>query len=140
MQVFKVFFKLVFSYKKIILIYLGIFLGMVTILTKLQYSQNMSGFSEEKLNVGIVDNDKAEYTKSMMKFFESKHDIKIIEDDRDVILDELYWRSLDYVLVIPEGFSESLINKDIEDMELSNIKIPGYFDAEFFETDLSMYN
>lgn len=140
MQVFKTFFKLVLSYKKIILIYLGVFLGMVTILTKLQYSQRIGGFTEEKLTVGIVDNDNAEYTECLMKFFESKHDIKFIEDDRDVILDELYWRSLDYVLVIPKGFSESLIDKNIEDMELSTMKVPGYFDAEFFETDLSMYN
>ena len=129
MQVFKTFFKLIYSYRKIILIYFLVFLGMVTILTKLQYSKKEAGFNQERLRVGVIDNDKSEYTKGMMEYFKANHDMKYIEYDKEAILDELYWKSLDYVLVIPEGFTQTLENKT-DDIELSNMKVPGYFDSK----------
>ena len=140
MQVFKTFFKLIYSYKKTILIYFLVFLAMIVMLTKLQYSQNESGFQQQRLNIGVIDNDQSEYTKGMMEYFSVNHDMKLIEDDREAIVDELYWRTLDYILVIPKGFTDSLENGSLEAVELSSMKVPGYFEAEFFESDLKMYH
>ena len=57
--------------------------------------------------------------------------------DQDKITDALYWRRLDYVLVIPEGAGKTLAQGEIP--ELSCMKVPGYFDSAYFEAELQMY-
>ncbi len=141
MQVFRLFYKLLKANRKMIVIYFIVFIAMVVVLTKLQYSgEETKGFVADKLDIGIVDEDEGVYSKAIQEYFESKHNIRLIENDQEKIMDELYWLALDYVLVIPEGFSDSLINPDVETKELSNIKVPGSFSSSMFESELTMYN
>lgn len=141
MQVFNLFFKLLKANRGMIGVYFLVFIGMIVILTNIQTSKGeATGFTADRLAIGIIDEDNSVYSEAIKEYFGKEHDIREVEDDREALLDELYWKSLDYVLVIPKGFCESLVNPGIEDMELSNMKVPGYFDSEFFESELSMYH
>lgn len=51
-----------------------------------------------------------------------------------MIADALYWRKLDYVLVIPEGTDEVLSKGEVP--ELSCMKVPDCFDSAYFEAAL----
>jgi len=142
MQVFNLFFKLLKSNKGVIIMYFVIFLTVALVISE---SQSVDGnndqekMKEEIFTITIIDEDKEAFGKGLTEYFGEGNKIVEMEYDEDAILDKLYWRKLDYALVIPKGFEKSLLDEDIDDMELKCMKVPGYFDASFFESELSMY-
>ncbi len=142
MQVFNLFFKLLKSNKGVIIMYFAIFLTVALVISDAQSvdgNNDQEKMKEEILTITIIDEDKETFGKGLTKYFSEGNKILEMEYDEDAILDKLYWRKLDYALVIPKGFEKSLLDEDIEDMELKCMKVPGYFDAGFFESELSMY-
>lgn len=142
MQVFNLYFKLLKSNKWVIIMYFVIFLAVALVVSDAQSTDgnnNQETMKEEILTIAIVDEDKVTFGKGLREYFGKGNDIMEMEYDEDAILDKLYWRQLDYALVIPKGFEKSLLDENIEDMELKCMKVPGYFDASFFESELSMY-
>lgn len=139
MQVFKLYFKLLKSYKGVVILYFVIFMAVAVIMTKNLAADSNVSMKETKLDIMIVDEDKKTLGRALEEYFGSQHDLVEMEYDKEQITDALYWRKLDYVLVIPKGFEESILSDDIDDMELENMKVPGYYDAVFFESELSMY-
>lgn len=142
MQVFNLFFKLLKSNKGVIIMYFAIFLTVALVISDAQSvdgNNDQEKMKEEILTITIIDEDKKTFGKGLKEYFSEGNKILEMEYDEDAILDKLYWRKLDYALVIPEGFEKSLLDEDIEDMELKCMKVPGYFDASFFESELSMY-
>lgn len=139
MQVFKLYFKLLKSYKGVVILYFVIFMAVAVIMTKNLAADSNVSMKETKLDIMIVDEDKKTLGRALEEYFGSRHDLVEMEYDKEQITDALYWRKLDYVLVIPEGFEESILSDEIDDMELQNMKVPGYYDAVFFESELSMY-
>lgn len=142
MQVFKLYFKLLKSNKWVIIMYFAIFLAVALVISDAQSvdgNNNQEAMKEEILTITIIDEDKESFGDALKEYFSNGNDIVDMEYDEQKILDELYWRKLDYALVIPKGFEESLLDENVEDMELKCMKVPGYFDANFFESELSLY-
>ena len=139
MQVFKLYFKRLKSYKGEVILYFVIFMAVAVIMTKNLAADSNVSMKETKLDIMIVDEDKKTLGGALEEYFGSRHDLVEMEYDKEQITDALYWRKLDYVLVIPKGFEESILSDEIDDMELQNMKVPGYYDAVFFESELSMY-
>ena len=142
MQVFNLFFKLLKSNKGVIIMYFAIFLTVALVISDAQSvdgNNDQEKMKEEILTITIIDEDKETFGKGLTKYFSEGNKILEMEYDEDTILDKLYWRKLDYALVIPKGFEKSLLDENIEDMKLKCMKVPGYFDASFFESELSMY-
>ena len=71
------------------------------------------------------------------EYFGTHNQVTEMKMDQDKIADALYWRKLDYVLVIPEGTDEVLSKGEMP--ELSCMKVPGCFDSAYFEAALQMY-
>lgn len=141
MQVFNLFFKLLKSNKGVIIMYFAIFLTVALVISDAQSSDGdkEKNMTETELTITIIDEDKETFGEGLTEYFSNGNKIVEMKYDKDAILDKLYWRKLDYALVIPKGFEKSLLNENIEDMELKCMKVPGYFDASFFESELSMY-
>ncbi|MGN0484962.1 MAG: ABC transporter permease [Lachnospiraceae bacterium] len=137
MQIFKTYFTIMKKYIGVISIYLGVFMAIAIILVQAQKSDENTSFSAEKLTIGIVDHDTGTMTESLKDYFGASHTFKKMKDNKKTIMEELYWRKTDYVLVIPKGFEESLSTKTPK--ELSCMKVPGYFEASYFESELDMY-
>lgn len=142
MQVFNLYFKLLKSNKGVIIMYFAIFLTVALVVSGMQSVDGGNGqeiMKETSLTITIIDEDQETFGKGLTEYFSNGNELIEMEYDEDAILDKLYWRKLDYALVIPKGFEKSLLDENIEDMELKCMKVPGYFDASFFESELSMY-
>lgn len=141
MQVFNLYFKLLKSNMGVIIMYFAIFLTVALVISDAQSSDSdkESNMAETELTITIIDEDQEAFGEGLTEYFSNGNEIVEMEYDEDAILDKLYWRKLDYALVIPNGFEKSLLDENIEDMELKCMKVPGYFDASFFESELSMY-
>lgn len=142
MQVFKLYFKLLKSNKGILIMYFAIFLTVALVISNAQSvdgNNNQEAMKEEILTITIIDEDQKLFGNGLKEYFSNGNDIVDMEYDEQKILDKLYWRKLDYALVIPKGFEESLLDEDVKDMTLKCMKVPGYFDANFFESELTLY-
>lgn len=139
MQVFNLYFKLLKRYKGILLMYFAIFLAVTFII-----SDNMSQSGEEavsatKLNVAVIDLDNRTLGDALKNYFGDRHHIVEMEYDEDAVLEELYWRKLSYVLLIPEGFEAAMLANNGERIELQSMKVPGTWDADYFQSELEFY-
>ena len=133
MQVFKTYFRVLNAYKGIIIMYFVIFAAVALVMTGNSNLVTNSEVSDEmtKLNIVIIDKDCRTLGTALRGYFGKTHEEKI--------LDELYWRKINYVLVIPEGMEDSLINESGKQMSFQSMKVPGMFEADYFEAELKLY-
>lgn len=140
MQVFKTYFKLLNHYKGIIIMYFAIFLTVALVMTEnMSVGSKQEEFEGTKLSVAVIDQDGTELGTVLKSYFSDSHDLIDMEYDEDSILNELYWRKVDYVLIIPKGFEKGLLDDDTEKTELQCMKVPGLFEAAYFESELYLY-
>lgn len=138
MQVFKVSLKILKKNLPSLLIYLIVFLVLSVIFSSVAKEQESeySDFETLKTSVAffqdestpLVEAFKDELSKSAI-FVETK-------DDYDAIMDALYFRSVSYVIRIPEGFTEKIMNG--EDVQLEKRTVAGSISNTY--TDLAINN
>ncbi|MBR1865948.1 MAG: ABC transporter permease [Lachnospiraceae bacterium] len=141
MQVFKNYFRILKSYKGVILMYFIVFLSVAIVMSinnNTSFSEGQS-FSATKLKLAIVDRDQQTLGRAVKRYFEGEHEFADVEEDENAILNELYWRQLDYVLVIPKGYEEGLLDADTSNSELECMKVPGNYTSSYFEAELQQY-
>ena len=137
MRVFKTYFLILNRYKGTVFLYFAVFLSLTLIMAKVNGADTEKAFEQKRLDVAIVDKDRGSFSEAVEEYFGSYNNITTMKYDEEKITDALYWKKLDYVLVIPDGFSKELENGKW--MDLSCMKVPGYFDSVYFESELQMY-
>ena len=137
MRVFKTYFLILNRYKGTVFLYFAVFLSLTLIMAKVNGADTEKAFEQKRLDVAIVDKDRGSFSEAVEEYFGSYNNITTMKYDEEKITDALYWKKLDYVLVIPDGFSKELENGKW--MALSCMKVPGYFDSVYFESELQMY-
>ncbi len=111
MPVFKLFFLLVKRNALSLIIYAGIFMVLLTLLTS-NGEQAKGAFKESKTSVGIVDLDKSDLSESLISYLESKHHVKVVEKDTERMAEELYYYIYEVIIEIPEGLEKSMLTGD----------------------------
>ena len=127
MRVFKTYFLILNRYKGTVFLYFAVFLSLTLIMAKVNGADTEKAFEQKRLDVAIVDKDRGSFSEAVEEYFGSYNNITTMKYDEEKITDALYWKKLDYVLVIPDGFSKELENGKW--MDLSCMKVPGYFDS-----------
>ena len=137
MRVFKSFFLILNRYKGTVFIFFAVFMSLSLIMAKVKGGGGEASFQQDSLDIAIVDQDDGVMADQIREYFGTHDQVTKRKMDQDKIADALYWRRLDYVLVIPEGAGDTLAKGEIP--ELSCMKVPGYFDSAYFEAELQMY-
>lgn len=106
MRVFKIFLKLVNKYKGLAIMYIGIML-IIYSMTISQFTKQKSQFEVYEADIAVIDHEQSDFSKHFKLFLLQDNREVIVEDDRDLIADKFYDGSLDYLVVIPENFSET---------------------------------
>lgn len=136
MQVFKTFMKIALKKLPAAMIYIGVFLGMTIAIVNL--NSDSDGFNDTKLNICVMDEDNSDASRALKSFIESKHDTIEVRNDEDSILDAIYYNTVNYVLVIKEGYSEKISQGGTEGLFLNYTK-PGSFSDTFINSTLERY-
>lgn len=137
MRVFKAYFMILNKYKGTVFIFFAVFMSISLIMAKVNGGGGTSSFKQDSLDIAIVDEDHGEFSGQLREYFGTHNQVTEMKMDQDKIADALYWRKLDYVLVIPKGTDEVISKGGMP--ELSCMKVPGYFDSAYFEAALQMY-
>lgn len=145
MQVFKTFFKISKKYVRFTIMYMVIFIGIMFGLSASGGDNTVESFKSTSLDVAIFDHDGSELSKGIYEYMASLHNIVDIDEDIDIFRDEMYNQSVDYILIIPKGFSDSIANGTLNEnnlkneLSLSNYKIHGSVTGQFVDLQINQF-
>jgi len=112
MQVFKVYFKVIYKNMIQIAIYLMVFLFFLIVLANTYNSPENTNYAEIKVNMAFINYDKdSKIVEGLKDYISSKANIVSIEDDVQKLQDALFFREVEYIVKVPEGFTGSLLNE-----------------------------
>ena len=110
MQLFNTYFKFIYRKKSLILTYVLIFSGLsIAMMVVQNKSGGAESYVQKKVDIAIVDRDQSAVSKALTKYLEGQNTRKKIKDDEDSFKNELYWRNVNYILVIPDGFEQDVM-------------------------------
>lgn len=138
MQIFKAFFKTARRYMPTVLIYFTIFSALAVLLTSTMTDEKDSGFRSVALTVGIIDEDHSDASCALAGYLDTMHNLIPLENKKEVLLDRLFYRSLDYILIIPAGF-EKRLSSNQTDALYQTLQIPGVYNSYFIDEQLDTY-
>jgi ABC-2 type transport system permease protein len=122
MIVFKTFFKLLAKNKWSFIINLVIFLGLSSIAVRNGSPEEQIKFKDFKLKLAVIDRDHSATSEEIKNYFGELHLLTELEDNPEVFQDELYFSSVQEIIIIPAGFEENLIAG--KDMPLETLEAP----------------
>ena len=135
MIVFKTFLKILNKNKFIIILYTVFLIGFGGF--NMQTSDNSTNFVASKPDIMIVNYDEEKgVTKDLIKYITVNSNIIELNNNEEAINDGLFYRDVNYVIYIPENYSEDFMygkNPEI------NIKSTGDYKSSFAEMLLSRY-
>lgn len=138
MQVFKAFFKILNKNKLAMLIYGVIYLVLMLAMSGSGAEADTSDFSQVSLDIGVENRDTGEFGRALTEYLSKDNTIKEVPTEREELLDAMYYRELEYVLVIPEDFTEKFMTGEREDV-LEGTIVPGNGTAFLAETEIDEF-
>ena len=108
MKVFKLYLKLVWTSKTILIIYLGIFVGLAFLF----FSSNTTtevGFENQKINIAIINEDENSDLINGLKDHLSSY-ATYVDVKKEEIDDAIFFEQIVVAIIIPENFTEDFIN------------------------------
>ena len=106
MNIFKNYFKIVRNHKFSVLLYTIIFLSISIFFLNSNSSNTDADYSEVKNNVYIEDRSNSQISKALVDYIGKRE--KIVSDlDKENLDDELFYRTIDAIIIIPEDFENT---------------------------------
>lgn len=138
MQVYRAFLKILKKNLPAVSIYFFIFMGLTILFSTSGKENDETQFKQEKLNVCVINEDEGVAGKDLKEYLGSIHELKEFKDDKETLQDALYNREIDYILYIPEDFTERMIKGETTDI-LRTVKVPGGTAGIFVDTQIDQY-
>lgn len=135
MTVFKTLLKILNKNKGIVILYsvLLIVFGSLNMKT----SDNSTNFVASKPDILIVNEDKGEkLTQNLISYISDNANITDIDDNEAARDDALFYRNVNYIIYIPNDFSNDLLNGDNPEVD---IKSTGDYQAYYAQLMLERY-
>ena len=110
------FWKIIKSQKWGLLLQFGIFLGLAVALTFIMPTADDDFEFEPVANVDIAifDRDQTPVSESFVTYFTELHEMIDLEDSDEVFKDMIMFNQIGLIVVIPEGFTQSIVSGDGE--------------------------
>lgn len=138
MQVYKSFFKVIYKNLNQILIYVGVFFMVTIMVTKSYGSQVSTNFTETKINVVFINQDKDSKLMVGFKDYLSKNANLInIPDDDKRLQDALFFREAEYIIKVPAGFTEKLLSGN--EVQLEKTTVPNSASSIYMDNLINKY-
>ena len=143
MQIFKVFMKVLKKRIRYAMLYVGIFLG-IAIPMSLNSSNSGSTtemFAKEsrsKIGICIFDEDDTPESREFADYLAEKYTIKELKNDEEVVMDSLFYMSVDRVISINKGFADRLAKGETEGI-IDSRHMHESYNSMLLEQDINSY-
>jgi ABC-2 type transport system permease protein len=110
MQVYKAFFKVIHKNLGQIMIYVVVFMVLAVLMSTTYTPPGSTDFTETKVNVAFVNHDEESPLVLGLKDYLGDHaNLVNLPDDTQKLQDALFFRKVEYIVTVPDGFTRDLI-------------------------------
>ena len=135
MIVFKTFLKVLNQCKIPVIMYTVILVAFGAF--NMQTGDSNGGFTASRPDILIINRDEnTAITKGLTEYMESNCNIMDIEDNEEAVSDALFYRDVNYIIYIPEHFSENFMAGLEPELE---VRSTGDYQASYAQMLLSRY-
>ncbi len=138
MQVFKAFFRIVNKNKMSLLMYIVIYLALTLMIGNVMEENSQAEFSGVSLDIGLENQDQGSLGRGLEEYLGTQNQISSVPEEKEDLQDAMYYGELDYVLVIPEDFTEKFQAGEQEGI-LDGRAVPGSSSAYLAEQEITGY-
>lgn len=136
MQVFKLYLKILRKNLGTVMIYVVLFAALLAAMTNTNDSG--SAYSDVSLKISVFDEDNTEASRSLCDYLDEKYEVVSVSENEEQILNALFYCTIDYALVIKNGYSERISVCDTKEL-FENYKDPSSSASQLFEGELDEY-
>lgn len=134
MTVFKTFWKVVNKYKGTIILYTVMLIGFGVI--NMNTTDVNLEFTNSKPDIVVINNDEDKgLTKNLINYLDNNTNIKKFNNEEEID-DALFYRNISYVIYIPKGYRNDVLNKKNPTIEIKTNKT---YDSSLTEMMLNRY-
>ncbi len=133
MRVFKGYGNIIKRNIGVMVMYVCIFIGISVAIQKSLGDTGVTGnFAAVKLAVAVIDREGGALGDTLKSYLQREQKLVEIADDEQTIQEELFYRNISYVLIVPQGTQAAFENGEAA---VQTIKVPGssagfYLDAK----------
>lgn len=138
MTVFKGYLKIIKRNFRYMFLYLGIFLAIMLMMYGFISSDSDSMYQSTRLTIAVIDQENSVFSQGLISCLGRKHDILTELVDRDATAEGLYYEELDYVLQIPEG-AEELVLEGKTALETTKRPGDGMYRGMYADMEINAY-
>lgn len=138
MQVFKAVFKIINRHKLSVFIYIAIFFVLTLLISGNGAENDQTNFSKVSLQFGVDNQDKGELGAALVEYLSRSNEIKEVPSDHEKLLDQMYYQEVEYVLIIPEDFTEKFLEGE-RDGVLQGTVVPGSNANYLTQTEITKF-
>lgn len=136
MIVFKNYLKIARTYALTILIYTFIFLGLNIIVG--MYNSSATDYQSTEVNIAIINRDgKSDLVTGLTDYISKNGNLITIKDDQEAMRDALFFRQVDYIMIIPENFNQDFISG--KDVSIETMELPDAYNSIYSKNLLNKY-
>lgn len=138
MQAFKAFFTIAKKRLNAASMYFIIYAIIMILISSTADDTYSEYFQTSALSITIADEDHTAASRALTDYLSSIHSVTAYSGKEDALLDQIYYRTLDYALIIPSGFEASLLAGETEGL-LRNKMIPQSTSGHYVTQQISQY-
>ncbi len=141
MPVFKCYFQIVKKSLPGIFTYTVIFIAITILLTQTIESGDSpmtNTLRAVEKPITVINRDNSKLGTALKEYLDRIHTMVELPDEKERLQDELFYRNIEYILFVPEGFETSILNGK-RDVSLENIKIPDSSSGTYIDMQLDQY-
>lgn len=139
MQVFKLCLKILKKNIPLMLLYITIFLAVSLIMTSSVTSERRKEnlFTQAKTNIAIISEESSPLIDGLKQELEKVANFVELPDEKEALQDALYFRTVSYILRIPEGFTGSFMSGG--DAQLDKTVVPDSISNTYIDLAIDKY-
>lgn len=137
MQIFKLCMKIIQKNMSSMLIYVSIFLGISIAMSFSSMDTNASTFSTTKTSVAFISEETTPLTEGFKQELAKNVNFVELPDQTEKLQDALFFRTVEYIIHIPKGFSESFLRG--EPVQIQKTIVPNSASAAYLDIDINQY-
>lgn len=138
MPVFKCFFKVVRMNKWGLLTYIVIFSVMAILISEFVSPDSSLNFSQSSVPITVIDRDGSDMSRALTDYLDERHDLTELEDDTETLQDALFYRSVEYILFISDGFEADFTGGKGGAL-LENVKLPSSTTGVYIDNQIDRF-
>lgn len=137
MTVFKNYFKVAKSWLPMMIIYSLIFVGLAAI-TSTSGVQAKDTFQASDTHIALINRDSnTELTQVFLQYIKDNACYVDLKDDQNELRDALFFRKVDYIMIIPQNFTEDFLNQ--KDVKIETMEVPDSYNSIYSQKLMNRY-